>query len=186
MSEPKTPAPALSSRAPISSPGRNIEIKARLKSLDAARQVARRLATAELGAQIQTDTYFACRNGRLKLREIALAEAQLIAYERRDGRLPRASDYQIASVSNPADLKEVLRVACGIVAVVKKRREIFLFKNVRIHLDQVEGKGVFLEFEAVLGEHDSDEAGQRLVEALLKQFGLCSSDLLPSSYAEMP
>jgi len=34
---------------------------------------------------------------------------------------------------------------------VSKRREIYLWHNVRIHLDAVTGLGSFVEFEAVLG-----------------------------------
>ena len=48
----------------------NIELKARLRNLPAARQIAQRLATNYLGVQQQTDTYFHCTQARLKLREI--------------------------------------------------------------------------------------------------------------------
>jgi len=44
---------------------RNIEIKARLHDLPAARRVAEKLATRRVGVQEQIDTYFRCANGRL-------------------------------------------------------------------------------------------------------------------------
>jgi adenylate cyclase class IV len=73
---------------------RNIEIKARLSDLAAARQTAAAVATKRLGAQHQVDTYFHCREGRLKLREVDGLSAQLVWYARpcrasRDSPSPR-------------------------------------------------------------------------------------------------
>ena len=47
-------------------------------------------------------------------------------------------------------LKTALVAALGIRGVVHKRREIYLWHNVRIHLDEVAGLGALVEFEAVL------------------------------------
>ena len=47
----------------------NLEIKARCADLGAVRERAEALATSRLGIDRQTDTYFAPRRGRLKLRE---------------------------------------------------------------------------------------------------------------------
>ena len=63
-------------------PSCNIELKACLVSLDAARQIASSLADTRLPDQHQIDTYFYCRDGRLKLREIVGQRAELIAYRR--------------------------------------------------------------------------------------------------------
>ena len=62
----------------------NIELKARLNDLDAARAVAAAIATAQLPTQHQVDTYFHCCHGRLKLREIGGQPAQVVWYERPD------------------------------------------------------------------------------------------------------
>ena len=45
---------------------------------------------------------------------------------------------------------EAFDAALGTVVVVSKRRRLFLWEGVRIHLDEVEGLGSFVEFEAVL------------------------------------
>lgn len=163
---------------------RNIEIKARLPSLTAAREIAVRLATQHLGHQHQTDTYFHCSNGRLKLREIAGASAQLVWYERPDETGPKTSRYCLVSVADPAGLKQALTAALGVRTVVKKNREIFLYHNVRIHLDEVRGLGAFLEFEAVLSPADSEENGQEQVRCLKEQFGISPDDLLAESYCD--
>ena len=68
------------SPAKLPAPRRNIELKARLASLATATAVAQEFATQRLGIQRQIDTYFGCRQGRLKLRQIDDQPAQLIAY----------------------------------------------------------------------------------------------------------
>jgi len=164
---------------------RNIELKARLRDPAAARRVAQSVATEHLGVQLQTDTYFQCCSGRLKLREITGEAAYLVAYARPDREGPKASDYQLVAVPDPAALKAALTATLGVRTVVVKRREIFLHHNVRIHLDEVQGLGAFLEFEAVLGPAVDDAAGMAQVADLSRRFALQPADLLRGSYAEM-
>ena len=46
-----------------------------------------------------------------------------------------------APVAAPDELAEALDAALGTVVVVCKRRRLFLWEGVRIHLDEVEGLG---------------------------------------------
>ncbi len=164
---------------------RNIELKARLTDLEAARELARSIATKELGLQEQTDTYFRCPNGRLKLRQIEHTHAQLVWYARPDEQGPKASDYRLVPVANPETLKAALSDAYGIWCVVRKRREIYLCDNVRIHLDDVEGLGTFLEFEAVLGPEVDDALGHSQLADLRQRFLIQDADLLAVSYSDL-
>jgi len=164
---------------------RNIELKARLTDLEVARQTAAALATERLGVQHQLDTYFFCRDGRLKLREIDDHRAELIAYTRPDQQSPKGSDYLRVPVSDAPLLKAVLTAALGLRCIVEKRREIFLVHQVRIHLDEVPGLGCFLEFEAVLGPEVDEAQGHAQLAELMAHFGLSTADLLPGSYGEM-
>jgi adenylate cyclase, class 2 len=163
----------------------NIELKARLDDLPAARCVAESLATQRLGIQEQTDTYFRCTNGRLKLRQIGGQSAQLIWYLRPSDPRPKASDYYLVPAPQPETLIAALRAAMGVVNVVRKRREIYLWHNVRIHLDDVEGLGQFLEFEAVLSPEIDAAAGRQQLEQLTAQFRIRPGDLLAGSYTDM-
>jgi predicted adenylyl cyclase CyaB len=164
---------------------RNIELKARLPSLEAARETAQRLATRRLGLLHQVDTYFHALHGRLKLRQIDGRAAELIAYHRGDATEARASDYTIAPISNPETLKQALAAALGVRVVVDKTREVFLYHNVRIHLDQVRELGTFLEFEAVLDDKIDDAAGRAQVEWLCGQFDILPADHVACSYADL-
>jgi predicted adenylyl cyclase CyaB len=164
---------------------RNIELKARLASLDAVREIARQLATALPSVERQTDTYFVCRQGRLKLREREGLAAQLVGYSRANDAVPKPSDYHIIEVDDARALYAALSATLGVLVVVDKRREIFLADNVRIHLDQVAELGDFLEFEAVLGPGDSDDLGHAQLAALRRRFGIESTCLVAGSYSDL-
>jgi adenylate cyclase class 2 len=166
-------------------PRQNVELKARLHDLPAARRTAERLATEYLGWQRQIDTYFHCRQGRLKLREIDGQTAQLVGYQRADHTGPKLSNYRLTEVADSESLKQTLAAALGVLIVIDKRREVFLHRNVRIHLDEVLGLGVFLEFEAVLSAEISHAAGQAQVDLLAQEFHIRLSDLVPASYSDL-
>ncbi|MEM7412356.1 MAG: class IV adenylate cyclase [Myxococcota bacterium] len=164
-------------------PGANLEIKARCADLAAARRVAEERATETVGVDEQTDTYFIVPHGRLKLRESSLSGGQLVPYLRPDQPGPKRSDYQLVPVPDPPALKRLLAAILGVHRIVRKRREIFLVDNVRIHLDEVDGLGTFLELEAVFdGRADSLPEEQRKVDALMAALGVRAEDLLEGSY----
>ena len=163
----------------------NIELKARLPSLDDAHAIARQLAAEQLGDQHQVDTYFVCRSGRLKLREIAGQRSELIWYERPDQEESKACRYLVVPVEDAAGLKQALTGAWGIRCIVEKYREIYLYHNVRIHLDRVVDLGEFLEFEAVLGPDADAKAGHAQVAFLRGQFQIADADLVTGSYADL-
>ena len=169
----------------------NIELKARLPSPDAAYETARGLCEKDPDAVLhQTDTYFVVPAGRLKLREIVTRgsdarSAELIFYERADDAGPKTCEYEITPVAEPDGLTRTLAAALGVRTVVVKERTLFLYKNVRIHLDRVETLGAFLEFEAVMSDGVPEEQGEPLVAELMKRFGLSEGDLVRESYVDL-
>lgn len=160
----------------------NLEFKGKLEDVGAARSAALRLGAVAAGVLLQKDTYFQVPSGRLKLREIEGEEAQLIHYERPENAASRWSRFTVAPVSDPKAMEAVL-CALGIRAVVSKRRELYLWQDCRIHLDEVEGLGSFLEFEVCsAGDARSDRAR---MEALLTAFGLTEEEAIRASYADL-
>lgn len=168
-----------------SQPRRNIELKARIASVEAVRPIARRLATATLDAERQIDTYFAGARGRLKLREREGLPAQLVGYSRADSAEAKPSDYLLLDVGDAAGLKQALAAAYGVLVVVEKRREIYLHENVRIHLDRVASLGDFLEFEAVLAPGGDDAAGYSKLAELAAAFGIEAGHCIAASYSDL-
>lgn len=166
-------------------PRRNLEVKARCADLSRARAASLALGAQAAGIEAQTDTYFHVPHGRLKLREINGLTAVLIAYERPNIGAARLSAYHLVPVSNPASLKAALTAALGLRGAVIKRREILLWHNVRIHLDEVSNLGTFVEFEAVLGPGDDETTAAARLAQLGAALGIESADHLAPSYADL-
>lgn len=163
----------------------NVEIKARCDDHDAARAVLALLGSRQVGVDHQVDTYFRVPEGRLKLREGSI-ENSLIHYHRPDQSGPKTSDVLLYRVHPDPALKEVLSRALGVLVVVDKRREIHFVDNVKIHLDEVQGLGTFLEIEAIDadGSRTADEL-QEQCEAFMTHLAVGEEDLLRVSYSDM-
>jgi predicted adenylyl cyclase CyaB len=164
---------------------RNLELKARHPNLVAARELVQELGAAPAGVELQTDTYFCVRDGRLKLREIQRQSATLIWYDRADEPAARICRYQLVPIPDPGPLKAALAAALGVRGEVGKRREIFLWHNVRIHLDEVAGLGTFVEFEAVLAPEDDEAAAQDRLSHLRDWLGISPGDVVAQSNADL-
>jgi adenylate cyclase, class 2 len=162
---------------------RNIEIKARIASIALAADNCQRVAAVFQKEFRQIDTYFIVPKGRFKLRICDPGNSYLVYYQRPDQSGPKVSDYFMADVS-PATV-EVLGAALGVLAQVKKTRTLYLWKNVRIHLDRVEGLGEFIEFEAVQSEGMNEVEEYGKVQYLLREFGVAEEALMASSYLDM-
>ena len=57
--------------------------------------------------------------------------------------------------------------------------------NTRIHLDQVEGLGPFMELEVVLGPGQSDAEGQAIATELMETLGIAETDLIEVAYIDL-
>lgn len=164
---------------------RNIEMKAVYPDLAKGSALAEALGAEHRGVLRQTDTYFHARFGRLKLREIEGAGAELIVYRREDAAKARRSEYEIVRLSDADGMRQTLVRALGIRVIVKKQRTLWIWKHVRIHLDRVEHLGCFLEFEAVMEDGAGDEEGRDEVERLMRHFGIRPADVQTGSYADL-
>jgi predicted adenylyl cyclase CyaB len=164
---------------------RNIEIKARIDSVAELLPQARALADGPEVTIAQDDTFFAARHGRLKLREFADGGAELIHYQRPDSAEAKASDYVRVPVPAPAALREALARALGVQGRVRKQRLLLMVGATRIHLDEVDGLGAFIELEVVLGEGQSDAAGVETAQALMRALGLASAPRLAGAYLDL-
>jgi predicted adenylyl cyclase CyaB len=134
------------------------------------------------GVLSQEDTYFAVPVGRLKLRRFGDGTAELIGYTRPDLRGARRSEYVKIAVNAPEEVLRTFAALLGVRTTVRKQRRLFLRRGCRIHLDEVEGLGCYLEFEVpVPGEADPDE----LLEELLGIFGVSRDAAIPGSYADL-
>jgi predicted adenylyl cyclase CyaB len=163
---------------------RNVEIKARVDDLIAFEAVVQALGPACCFDLEQDDTFFACENGRLKLREFSSDRGELIFYERADQERPKVSHYDIVPISHPRQLCEVLSRAYGPIGRVRKRRRVYLIGQTRVHLDHVELLGQFVELEVVLQEGQAVEAGEAIARNLMDALGIRAEQLVAGAYIE--
>lgn len=163
----------------------NIEIKARCANLSQFEQRLQTLPVRFEGEDRQIDTFYKVSRGRLKLRESSLDGNLLIPYMRPD--LPKAKEsvYTLIRIEDSKTTKLLLEQLLGIEQVVTKTRRIYHFENVRIHLDEVENLGVFIELEAVLLDDTDKDIDHRKVQDLLNYLNIETKDLLVGAYADM-
>lgn len=164
---------------------RNVEIKARVAKLPLVEARARELADQGPFDLSQDDTFFACASGRLKLREFAPDRGELIFYRRADRPGPKLCEYTIVPTHTPAVLRVTLGNALGVIGRVRKRRRLYVSGTTRIHLDEVESLGPYLELEVVLGPSQSAADGEDMAHQLLQRFGIHPDDLVTGSYLDL-
>lgn len=163
----------------------NIEIKARIRDFADLKRRAEAISDSHLEVIPQEDTFFVTPKGRLKLRILAPDRAQLVYYERPDWDGPKRSDYFIFNTNDPENLKTALSLALGIRGVVRKTRYLYMVGQTRVHLDDVEGLGQFMELEVVLRDGQSDDEGQAVANDLMKKLGIEPTDLIEGAYMDL-
>jgi adenylate cyclase class IV len=162
----------------------NIEIKAAAADWDRQINLARALSdsTEEL---VQEDVFFNCPEGRLKLRIIEGGESYLIFYRRSDQKGPKSSVYYPSPVKDPRSMQALLAAAIGRGKTVRKKRSLFLSGPTRIHFDEVEGLGRFIELEVCMKEGQAPSDGEVLAKDLMRRLCIAEKDLLAGAYADM-
>jgi len=163
----------------------NIEIKARARNFADLRRRAEALSDTPAQVIPQEDTFFHTARGRLKLRQLAPQRGQLVYYERTDASGPKRSNYHIFETQDPESLKTALSLALGIRGVVRKTRTLYLMGQTRLHLDEVEGLGEFMELEVVLRPEQTDAEGQAIARDLMTRLGVREEDLLEGAYMDI-
>ncbi len=164
---------------------RNVEVKTRVGDLNAVRARVEKLADAPAVVLDQVDTFFRTPEGRLKLRVFPDGKGELIAYRRPDSAGPKTSEYSIYRTSQPEALGAALRGVLGVRGVVRKRRLLYLVGQTRVHLDEVDGLGSFLELEVVLADGQAPGDGEAIARQLLRELGVRDEDRVAGAYIDL-
>ncbi|XP_025088077.1 uncharacterized protein LOC112560429 isoform X2 [Pomacea canaliculata] len=147
----------------------NVEIKARVRDMEGLKKVAATLSGSDGELLQQEDTFFYCRNGRLKLRVRKGFPSQLISYDRPDETGP----------------KFMLGRALGLQGTVKKDRWLYIVGQTRVHVDQVHGLGDFMELEVMLKDGQTAKEGLLIAKDLMEKLGVQENDLLDCAYMDL-
>lgn len=144
---------------------KNLEIKLQLDQ-KTLHDLTTQLSPYYSETLFQTDTYFKTKQGRLKLREENGKNAYLIYYLRPDLEDAKQSDYLFYPIDDVALFLSVMQGSITEEFKVKKQRALYFPKpHIRVHLDQVENLGDFLEIEIIL----SQEVPLKTAEAQMRQ-----------------
>ncbi len=161
----------------------NVELKAELRDVALARGICRAIGASFILEFGQVDTYYRIPHGRLKRRETEGEPVEYIFYERANRAAPKLSHFTIFSAEQA--LERFGMEPMPVRLIVRKRRELWMHHNVRIHLDAVEQLGNFLEFESLVSKDHNVAKGHEAIAALRKQFGPVMGELIDCGYAEL-
>jgi predicted adenylyl cyclase CyaB len=163
----------------------NVEIKARAADFVKQQAIAESLAAGGPELIVQRDTFFYVPHGRLKLREFAHGSGELIQYTRVDQTTAKISTYTRVETAAPDLLRQTLAAALGVRGEIRKRRWLYLVGQTRIHFDEVQGLGRFIELEVVLHAGQSVAEGQHIADALMVELGITNEDLIEQAYIDL-
>lgn len=128
---------------------------------------------------------FVTPRGRLKLRDFGDGRGELIFYRRPDDDGVRLSHYEIVATDRPEAMRALLAAALGTTTTVTKRRTLFLVGQTRVHLDEVEDLGDFVELEVALRDEESAAHGETVAAALMQRLEIERTDLVACAYADL-
>lgn len=172
-------------------PSHNLEVKARLLRPARVMRVASALAGNKGEQLTQTDVYFRVPRGRLKLRTVSGSQrsrnvrSEVIYYVRPATQGLRDSFYCRIPVVFPRLWRIVFGALFGFRGIVKKSRRLFLYGSTRIHIDQVDGLGAFLELEHVLERREPAKTGGHRLQRVLGLMGVRRQELVGGSYIDL-
>jgi predicted adenylyl cyclase CyaB len=164
---------------------RNYEIKTRPRDWDRVEEGLATLGARRAGILVQHDVFYRTHAGRLKLRLTPDGRGELIHYRRRDTARIRRSEYALVQVKDGIAMTALLDSALGRCGEVRKTRRLYRLDNVRIHLDEVEGLGRFLEVEAIVDGKHSERDCRTAATRVLAQCGIAVRDRLAVAYVDM-
>lgn len=162
---------------------RNIEFKAELRDLEAARTQCRLVGAQLIGSMRQVDTYYKLTDGRLKRRETEGEPVEWIYYHRADESRPKLSNFTILS-DEQARLRWGTRSLREWVTV-SKTRELWMLDNIRIHLDAIDDLGQFIEFEAIVSRDHGVKQCHEQIALLRERFAPVISEPISQSYSDL-
>jgi predicted adenylyl cyclase CyaB len=164
---------------------RNVEIKAHVLDTGRLRATVEAMSDMEVEVLSQQDVFFAVATGRLKLRIMGDGCGELIHYDRPDTSGSKVSHYLIAPTTAPEVLMTILSRVLPIVGTVRKQRLLYRVGQTRVHLDQVEDLGDFVELEVVLRPDQTEEEGVSIAEDLMSRLEIPREQVVPKAYIDL-
>lgn len=162
----------------------NIEIKAHVSDLLALKKKVEDLCGRQENLLIQKDIFYYLKNYRIKLRDVN-GSSELIIYKRNNTSGPKECNYLRLPIIFPKLVHLLLGATLGVRGTVQKKRSLFFAGKTRIHLDEVDNLGTFLEFEVVLGNNDDPTEGVSTANELMDLLQIKEENLISGAYIDL-
>ncbi len=160
----------------------NLEIKIKIDNLAEIAEILSAFFVEEL---FQTDTYFVTKKGRLKLRQTKGKEPYIIRYYRKDIPGEKYSNYVFYPIGDFTAFMEVFQDILTAELMIIKKRSLYLIDNARVHLDQVDSLGSFLEIEVLIENETQRRNAQAFLQRILKLVNLSDVKGIDCGYREL-
>lgn len=133
---------------------RNLELKIKIEDFEPVMNILIKMNADDKGILNQQDIYYNHSGSLLKLR-LVNGRAEIITYRRDEQNPDRWSDYHVLAV-DPGNAENFFGKIFEEEIRVIKKRHLYIYKNTRIHLDNVKSLGFFLELETVVTGNETE------------------------------
>ncbi len=160
---------------------KNLELKIKVDSFSDFENIAKMIGAERTAVLNQKDVYYNFSIGLLKLRNVN-GKYELIKYLRNESGAERWSNYELLYLSGE-NVEKYLGELFEQEAVVNKIRTLYMYKDTRIHFDEVENLGRFIELEAVVT--DSEKEAESQFNFLVEKLNLNLERQINCSYRDL-
>ena len=85
----------------------------------------------------------------------------------------------------PQIVKRICSAILGVKGVVRKRRTLYLIGETRVHLDQVEGLGDFIELEVPVPDEECAKGAEAVAAEMMEALSIGGGDLVSDAYVDL-
>ncbi len=160
----------------------NFEIKTKISDYAEILEKIKSIGAVYKETMSQIDYYFRIGTKKEKIREINHQEISLISYKRSEKNGRKDSNYTIKTLS--LEQKKSLLEQKPLLCLVDKTRQLWMYKNTRIHLDNVTGLGNFMELETVVKDISKNQ-GLDEFEEVVNKLEINFEKAEPFSYSDL-
>lgn len=169
---------------------KNVEIKAKVPNIFELIEKVHKLPNVKfVGVLHQTDIFYHCEKGKLKLRHViqdGKGYSQLVYYNREkelDGKM--TSHIKLLDVTDFEGLNNILSASNNVIGTICKKRILYMLGRTRIHLDDVDDLGTYMELEVVMNPDDDKQAGEIEANSIMEMLGIKEDQLFTNAYIDL-
>ncbi|GAB4516264.1 MAG: hypothetical protein Tsb0013_20840 [Phycisphaerales bacterium] len=161
----------------------SVEWKAEVRDPSIVRALVKRLGGVHASTVVHCDTYYRVIDGTLLKREIEGEAPEFIHYLRSPEVRPRHTRFTLYSEEQAVERFGARPIPVWVI--VEKRREIWVVDGVRVHLDEVEDLGTFVELEVLVTPGRDARACEAKLARLRAALGPFVGEPVARGYAEL-